>query len=438
MKRREKKELLEEQKEKQYYDPQIAKGMTDALSIGCKISCRLMDMSGETVFEQPSGLDGCALCQKYLGHSGNCDRLHLNGAEQAERFGGRYIYFCTAGMAWCAAPVLSDGTLRASLVGGPVLMMEPDDFLAGMPQFHTMSAQDQRDLTEQVNGVSSKLPAEVGHISNLFLSAAHYIGNSSTVLLHSGKQQLQQQDIGEQLQSLKSSGAAARYPLETEREMLHAITNGEIDEARRLLNLLLGHILFATGGDFSRMRARSLELMTLLSRAAADGGGDLEELLYSNQRFLKENDNLNSVQDLIGWLNRVLENYSALVFALPDVQYRNTICKALNYIRQHCADNLTMTDVAEHVGFSPSYFSKLFKTEMGVTFSGFLNGMRVEQSKAMLRDNQLSMNEICERLGFEEQSYFIKVFRRHTGMTPGKYRKSLGKPDTSTERDTGA
>ena len=181
------------------------------------------------------------------------------------------------------------------------------------------------------------------------------------------------------------------------------------------------------------MRARSLELMALLSRAAADGGADLEQVLALNQRFLRESDYLRSTDELTVWLTRVIERYAALVFDLVDVKHKDIIYKAINYMKRNFTGKLTLEDTARHVGFSPTYFSKVFKEEMGATFNNYLGNLRVERSKMLLLAGKLSVGEVCTAVGFEDQSYFIKVFRRYTGVTPGKYRKQQGRLDSKKE-----
>ena len=85
------------------------------------------------------------------------------------------------------------------------------------------------------------------------------------------------------------------------------------------------------------------------------------------------------------------------------------------------------------MGFSPNYFSKVFKEEMGCTFSHYLSKLRIDRSKALLLVSKLSIREICDAVGYEEQSYFIKVFTRFTGVTPGKFRKRGGRLDSSKD-----
>lgn len=72
------------------------------------------------------------------------------------------------------------------------------------------------------------------------------------------------------------------------------------------------------------------------------------------------------------------------------------------------------------------------------TTSYYLSKLRIDRSKALLLVSKLSIREICDAVGYEEQSYFIKVFTRFTGVTPGKFRKACGRLDSSKERDTTA
>lgn len=74
------------------------------------------------------------------------------------------------------------------------------------------------------------------------------------------------------------------------------------------------------------------------------------------------------------------------------------------------------------VYLSPAYFSRVFKKEMGTTFNSFLNEVRIEKSKSLLRNNDLKMVDIALRVGFESQSYFTKVFKKLTGVSPLQYR----------------
>ena len=87
---------------------------------------------------------------------------------------------------------------------------------------------------------------------------------------------------------------------------------------------------------------------------------------------------------------------------------------------------ITLDDTAAHVYLSPSYLSKIFKEEMRTTFNAYLNSVRVEKSKTILLSNSLSISEVSDLVGFADQSYFNKVFKKYAGITPKKYRDIRG------------
>ena len=95
---------------------------------------------------------------------------------------------------------------------------------------------------------------------------------------------------------------------------------------------------------------------------------------------------------------------------------------AKNYIDEHYAENVTLTDVANYVAFSPSHFSRYFKKETGENFIHYLNKVRVEKAKSLLVNTRFKVHEICEMVGYIAPMYFYKVFKQHTGYTAQEYR----------------
>ena len=83
--------------------------------------------------------------------------------------------------------------------------------------------------------------------------------------------------------------------------------------------------------------------------------------------------------------------------------------------------------VAAQVGLNPSYFSTYFKQICGSSFKEYLNMVRVEEAKRLLANTDYSILDIAIAIGFDNQSYFSKVFKRVTGVTPGRFRESRGK-----------
>ena len=73
---------------------------------------------------------------------------------------------------------------------------------------------------------------------------------------------------------------------------------------------------------------------------------------------------------------------------------------------------------------SKSYFCRILKDELGYTFTEYVNHLRVERAKLYLRDSTMSIADIAYAVGFDDQSYFTRIFKKLTNVSPGQYRKS--------------
>lgn len=98
---------------------------------------------------------------------------------------------------------------------------------------------------------------------------------------------------------------------------------------------------------------------------------------------------------------------------------------ALEYINEHFAENLTLSEVSSAVHLSEIYFHNMFKAAVGVTPHKYLLNLRLSAAKKFLSVSSLSFAEIAEECGFPSQSYFSYVFKRELGVTPKQYRTQI-------------
>lgn len=107
------------------------------------------------------------------------------------------------------------------------------------------------------------------------------------------------------------------------------------------------------------------------------------------------------------------------------VQAQNTrpIRMVLKYIEEHYTDPIRLEDAALLVTLNPAYLSNIFKKETGENFVDYLNSYRIGQARELLKDSNLSINEIAYSTGFQDARYFSKLFKKYVGITPKDYRK---------------
>jgi len=84
---------------------------------------------------------------------------------------------------------------------------------------------------------------------------------------------------------------------------------------------------------------------------------------------------------------------------------------------------ITLEIVGREAGFSTTYFSSLFKKETGRNFLEYLSQIRMEKAKELLKDTNLSIAMVCEKVGYSDLKHFTKSFRTATGIKPNEYRK---------------
>ena len=120
-------------------------------------------------------------------------------------------------------------------------------------------------------------------------------------------------------------------------------------------------------------------------------------------------------------LQEVAENFMTTMFYEQD-KGNLYIRRALRYMTDHYSEHLTLALVAEYVQLSPSYFSTLFSQVVGLSFRDQLCRIRIEESKRLLLSTDYSLANIAVAVGFPDQSYFCKAFKRIVGLTPGKFR----------------
>lgn len=418
------------------FDVQAAKNTMEAFTGATQIRCELHGKDGETMYcaeRENSGCEFCRYMTEKAGLSFNCAQLHSYGAFQSERFGGRYIYFCPAGMAFFASPILMGGAFEGAFVGGPVRIMAEEDFLASdIMDGAVLSAADTIETMRLLAGVSYVEPRTLEHLSAQLFANAVYVGDSSHELFLRQTENSQQRTIGEYIAHLKQIGGHISYPIEKERELTQAINESNKPEANRLLNELLGSIYFYTENP-DEIQARIIELLVVLSRAAIESGANAPQILDISQQYIRDVRTCTTQEELTRWLAGSLNRFNDLVFDMLDVKHNSALNLAVNYIKDHFMDKISLEEVAVRVGYSPTYFSKIFKQEMGLSFKEYLNNLRVEKSKPLLLGGNISISEICTIVGYNDQSYFCKTFKSITGTTPDKFRKRARRIDIKKE-----
>lgn len=401
------------------------KAVLENLHAFTQLPIHLIDQYGEQLMTFGESPRYCQLLQRNLFSSQGCLAVCLQVGQQARNLGQPYIFSCHADLNHIAFPLLHQAELLGCIIVGPFLMDKPDSTLiVNLTEKHKLTPILSLELYDELPGLQIIEPARVNQLSLLLEHLLSPLMPSERAILQQAKEKLYQQSrINETIQHYKEQDVkeSRAFLYEKETELLGRVRAGNVQEAKALLNELLGYVLFSQGGKSENIHLLAVELTTLLSRVAIEGGAGTDKIYGLNSQYLTRILRQQNHEELCYLLQEVVESFMDSMFTHQD-QGNPHIRKALRYISDNYTQKLTLQHVAGEVGISPNHFSALFRKTVGVSFRDYLSQIRVDGSKQLLLYTDYSLADIASAMGFPDQSNFSKVFKRITGISPGKYR----------------
>ncbi len=113
------------------------------------------------------------------------------------------------------------------------------------------------------------------------------------------------------------------------------------------------------------------------------------------------------------------------LFELPDSVQNHYINMAIEFIKDHYSQQIGLLEVAEYTRMSENHLSSLFREEAGINFLQYLNSYRLNKAAKLLKNTTLNIGEVADSCGFPTPSYFTKIFRRFTGLSPREFREGM-------------
>ena len=158
------------------------------------------------------------------------------------------------------------------------------------------------------------------------------------------------------------------------------------------------------------------EMIKMLRKIYKEFKQTSEDIL--SQIFIRAN-----VENLCIFLLRNQKAENRMNIQVPQEPIR----KAVSFIQKNYRSSIHLSDVANAVGLSPSYFSMVFHSTMGITFSEYLVEQRLQIAERYLRSSDLPIKQIAVVCGFSSYPYFVTIFKEHFGLPPGSWRSKLQK-----------
>jgi AraC-like DNA-binding protein len=232
----------------------------------------------------------------------------------------------------------------------------------------------------------------------------------------------QQQQLSEAIEDQRRSGRPALYAFEKERVLLARIRAGDRPAAKQILNDMLATI-YLSSPQMPVLRARAIEMISCLTRAAIEDNALLESLIERNHSWTERLVLARSFEELSTVLTESLDAFIDAISLHGLNRSNQKVQTAIDFVAANHAKPISLRTVAAHVGLSPCRLAHLVKACTGRTVTQIIHQARIRQAQHLLERTGKSCTEIAYEVGFSDQSYFIKQFRRATGTTPRRHRR---------------
>lgn len=214
------------------------------------------------------------------------------------------------------------------------------------------------------------------------------------------------------------------FSIEVESQLSVKILSCDKEGAFQILDELLEDIIEHKFVNPIIMKARLIEIITTIVKVGLEAGAEQEKLGILSGRFVQEVLRSDTILDLRNQMREVISGVIEEIYQGRKHMNLQVFEEAIEYINENFDKDITLEDVSGHVHISPYHFSHEFKKFTGMNFIEYLTKTRIKEAKKLLLTTDLSIGEISNQVGYDDPSYFGRVFKSMEGMPPSKFKVS--------------
>ncbi len=347
-------------------------------------------------------------------------KIRAEALQQALHWGEPYIFFPLFGVASWVVPLADGHALRGGLIGGEVKIEGDSEAqsLAGASELGFSKKAAMLWLRRLPGWPKPRIRETAVRLRDIFYA----ISGWQPLLLDENRLKARRTEQMAVALNESADVALQAYPIEKERQLLSLIRAGDRNGARRLLNEMLGS-MYMSSPKLPVLRARAIEMMGYLGRAAVEDSPMMETLLNRNLRWSEKLIRARDFETLSYVLVQALDDFMDGIYLHGFAGGNQSVTKLMDYIQRHYSGPVVMAEASRYSGLSASRASHLLRQHTGRTLMQHVMRLRVQKAQQLLTRSNSEIADIAARLGFCDQSYFTKHFRRITGVTPARYRR---------------
>lgn len=327
------------------------------------------------------------------------------------------------GLVWVAVFEKSEGLLSKIHVIGPAFsaLVSPEKLAVELGESYPAEAS--LAYKQELVRILEELPVISSMVLTRYALMLHYCVNGD---------KLAASDIGISLSHgfteprSEESDNKPRSLWMLEEELLNRIRTGDLQFGKILnsANILQNRFSMKFQDTLRQGKTMAAIFVSLCMRAAIEGGLPPEQAYAIRGVYLQSIEDCRSLADIEVLDNTMYRDFVRRVYKVRQQGARTKQIRACcEYIHFHVNEKLRLEDLAAHVGYSPYYLSRKFRTEVGVSINEYIKAAKIEQAKILLAATDETIANIVEQLNFSSRSFFVDSFISVTGTSPAKYRE---------------
>jgi len=413
-------------------EKQLLQRLLNSFSTATRLFVAVTDVDGECLLSSNKGdCDFCRLVKANPLGLERCQGSYARAGKQAEKWSEPYFFRCHAGLIAWASPIMFNGSHIGNIICGQVMLWEPEDlFWQEIKDLTSEFEPDNGVLLEAAGRLEIVSATQVQAAADLIYIMANHLTQSGTDLLN---YQHKLRSMGswlwvnyrQQEQQAKEKGGFEPWFAALEGEIFKAIRDGKVEQAKHMLDSLALQLFTHSKGQLEVLKGLSIEFIITMGRFATERGVKFEESFRRGMLKFKELEEADTTEKVFMWLLTIGNAYIDTLTQQSFDENEAVVKKAIAYIQEHYASpDLSIEEIAKAAYVSPTCLSRMFKRRVGFSVLEYIRNIRLEQAKLLLQHSDKNASQVAKNVGYNDRTYFCKVFKQITGVSPNEYRRA--------------
>lgn len=218
------------------------------------------------------------------------------------------------------------------------------------------------------------------------------------------------------------------YPEEQVRILINAISDSKEDMVYQVLDEIFHHIRKFRSLPPNYVYRMCTEILFGVRKALDEIGVDMDKVVNEDILSYSVISRYQTLDDLSEWFKGIFNQIMDYCYRRKTNTSNDSMDHILLYLKSNYQENITLDLISKKFFIEPSYFCKIFKKVTNETYLSFLTRIRIEKAADLLKNPDVKVYEVSERVGYDNQRYFSQIFKKKYGITPSEYKEKHNTP----------